>query len=24
TFYTGMGCLLGPSVLYLATRVIIG
>lgn len=24
TFYTGLGCLLGPSVLYLATRVIIG
>lgn len=24
TFYTGLGCLLGPSVFYLATRVIIG
>lgn len=22
TFYTGLGCLLGPSVLYLATRVV--
>lgn len=24
TFYTGVGCLLAPSVLYLAVRAIIG
>lgn len=24
TFYTGLGCLLGPSVLYLAVRALIG
>ena len=24
TFYTGLGCLLGPSVLYLATKLILG
>ena len=23
TFYTGLGCLLGPSVLFLATRLLL-
>jgi hypothetical protein len=24
TFYTGLGCLLGPSVFYFAVRAVIG
>jgi hypothetical protein len=24
TFYTGLGCLLGPSVLYLVVRALLG
>jgi hypothetical protein len=24
TFYTGLGCLLGPSVIYFAVRALIG
>jgi len=24
TFYTGLGCLMGPSVLFFATRALIG
>jgi hypothetical protein len=24
TFYTGLGCLMGPSVLFIATRAVMG
>jgi hypothetical protein len=24
TFYTGLGCLMGPSVLFIATRALMG
>jgi len=24
TFYTGLGCLMGPSVLFLATQALVG